>query len=516
MKQVLIVDDERNIRDGIRALIDWQALGCQVTGECANGNQALLYLSKNPVDLVVTDIKMPVMDGLQLSRHIREEYPYVKVIILTAYSEFEMARVALKNNVFDFIIKNEFMEELPGAVSRCVEAMDSEAAKRDTAPMDMDQGEAFFHILKGLLVSNTISDNDIEKYGLNKYNYCLCACHVKSYENTKEQRDVVGLLNNILKISMGECRYSVMEMSENLYTIGVCYGKESGIGINQVVNYFSNILIMIEEFMRMEVMLGISTEISDVNDLKQGYANAREALSKLTGSGCKLKVYDGNVVSRAGETIDVNWYSGRITEACFDEHKDEGAEVLADFTEKLLASRCDFEQCKLYVLVIFSSLIHKAVRYQVNTDTDFYDYEKEVYRRVRGAGTIEEFNRIGGDVIADLRRICIGKKNTKNELVSKVDDCIKQHYREELTLQYISNTLFMNNSYISRAYKKMTGMTVTEAIALYRVNKAKELLANTHMKIYEVAMEVGFHDAAYFTNVFFKYTGSSPSDYRGH
>ena len=91
---------------------------------------------------------------------------------------------------------------------------------------------------------------------------------------------------------------------------------------------------------------------------------------------------------------------------------------------------------------------------------------------------------------------------------------IKAHYKEELTLQFISDALFMNNSYISRAYKKVTGMTVTEAIAIYRVTKAKELLANTNKKIYEIAQEVGFNDAAYFTNVFYKYTNISPSDYR--
>lgn len=264
----------------------------------------------------------------------------------------------------------------------------------------------------------------------------------------------------------------------------------------------------------MEVMLGISREITNVNGLKEGYANAREALSKLTGSGCKMKVYDGDVVSKAGETIDVNWYSERITEATFDEAKNEGLQILEDLTDKLLASQCDFEQCKLYVLVVFSSLIHRAVHYQVNTDVDFNDYEKTVYSRIKHAGTIEAFNDIGADVITYLREICVGKKNTKNELVLKVDDCIKKHYQEDLTLQYISNCLYLNNSYISRAYKKMTGMTVTEAIAIYRVSKAKELLANTRMKIYEIAQEVGFHDAAYFTNVFFKYTHSSPSDYR--
>ncbi len=514
MDKVLIVDDERNIRDGIKALIDWKSLDCDVVSDCINGNVALNYIQRNPVDIVITDIKMPVMDGLQLSKIIMEDYPDIKVIILTAYSEFEMARAALKNNVFDFIIKNEFIDELPASISRCKTALIEDRKNKDVLPMDMEPTEYFFSILKGLLVSDSISEENIKKYSLNKYNYCICVCHIKNYEEHSKDRNMMDLLKNILKISLGECKYYVMPISDSLYTIGVCYGKNSGIGINQVVNYFSNILIMIEEFMRIEVMLGISTEIEDVNGIKEGYAHARDALSKLTGKGCKMKVYDGAVFSKEGESIDVNWYSNRITEATFDEKQNDGVEILEDFTKKLLVSKCNFEQCKLYILVILSSLIHKAVRYQVNTEIDFNNYEKEIYNLVRKASTIEEFNNIGKKVINEIRDICIGKKNTRNELVEKVDDCIKAHYKEDLNLQFISNYLFMNNSYISRAYKKITGITVTEAIAIFRVSKAKELLANTSLKVYEVAQEVGFKDAAYFTNVFFKYTNISPSDYR--
>ena len=514
MNNVLIVDDERNIRDGIKALVDWADLDCQVVADCVNGSQAMDYIAKNPVDIVVTDIKMPVMDGLTLSRHLMEDYPEIKVIILTAYSEFEMARAALKSKVFDFIIKNEFIDELPKTIKKCVAAIDEQKKKQASHLIDKDSQEYFFNVLKGLLVSNSISAADIEKYGLDRYNYVICAANIKPYEDNNSNRDMMDILNNILKISLGQCKYSIMPLTENLYTIGVCYEKKSGIGINQVVNYFSNILIMIEEFMRIEVMIGISTQIEDVNDLKAGYSNARDALSKLTGRGCKLKVYDGDVISTEGESIDVTWYSERITEACFDEKKNEAAAIIEDFTNKLLLSKLTFEQCRLYILVIFSSLIHKAVRYQVNTKLDFNDYEKQVYDRVKNAGTIQDFTAIGTDVINNLREICIGKKNTRNELVGKVDDCIKAHYKEDLTLQYISNALFMNNSYISRAYKKITGITVTEAIAIYRVSKAKELLANTNKKIYEIAQEVGFNDAAYFTNVFYKYTHISPSDYR--
>ena len=166
MNKVLIVDDERNIRDGIKALIDWESLDCQVVGDCVNGSLAMDFIAKNEVDIVVTDIKMPVMDGLQLSRNPMEDYPDLKVIILTAYSEFEMARAALKNKVFDFIIKNEFIEELPKTITRCVKVIEEDKKFKENQALDKDSQEYFFNVLKGLLVSNSISKEDIEKYHL--------------------------------------------------------------------------------------------------------------------------------------------------------------------------------------------------------------------------------------------------------------------------------------------------------------------------------------------------------------
>jgi len=507
MVNVLIVDDEKNIREGIKALIDWESCGASVVGDCVNGRDALDFIERNEVDIVVTDIKMPVMDGLELSHQIYEKYRNIEVIVLTAFSEFEMVRKALKCGVSDFIIKNEFMSELPGAILKCKEKIEARG-------ITTEDDDIFFSILKSLCITGEVPAKSVEKFGLMDYNFCICNCSARRYDDKEKDRDIVEVLNNILKISLLDCRYTIMPMSEKFLVIGVCYKKNSGIDLHRVVGYFSNILIMIEEFMRVDVKLGISTEITSVDQLENGYRQAREALAKLDGGGCELKVYDGNIMSKGGDFIDINWHTQKISEATFDERQDVSGDLIESFCTLLKESDCSFEQCRLYVLVIYSSLIHKAVRYQINTDLDFNEYEKVIYRKVNNSNTIYDLEEVGKEITSTLRQLCIGKKNVKNELVTKVDECIREMYSSELTLQNISNQLFLNGSYISRTYKKMTGITVTEAITLYRVSKAKELLANSNLKIYEIAQAVGFNDAAYFTNVFYKYTKISPSDYR--
>lgn len=513
MIKVMIVDDERNIREGIIHLINWRELGCEVVYSCNNGSAALSYMKVNPVDIVVTDIKMPIMDGLDLSKKISEKY-LAKVIILTAYSDFLLAKQAIKYNVSDFIIKNEFIEELPLAISKTIETIVKEREITEIGKVELPASFDYLNVFKRLITMGEISAKEIVEGKLQENNYVLCACDIAYYDKKTGNRDIPELLNNILRISLKDCSYNIIRFTDSYLIIAIRYKKHSIIGLNTIVEYFNNIIILIEEFMRIDIKLGLSSEVKDVKKLKNGYEEARQALAKITTQGTAIKVYTSLSSSDDVPDFDVDRFTNMLVETTFDEESGEIEEKLSEGFEKLADTGCAFEQCQLYMLVICSSIIQKAVRYHLDVDQDFNEMEKEVYEKIQNAKTIYRLIRVGNNTIEKVRGLCIGKKNFKNELVKKVDECIRQHYREELNLQYISNELYMNNSYISRAYKKLTGYTVTERIAKYRVRKAKELLTETNMKIYEIAQAVGFKDAPYFTNVFMKYTGMNPSDFR--
>ena len=513
MIKVMIVDDERNIREGIIHLIRWRELGCEVVHACNSGSAALAYMEGNPVDIVVTDIKMPVMDGLELSKKISEKY-LTKVIILTAYSDFALAKQAIKYNVSDFIVKNEFIEELPLAINKTIEKIVKERESSETGKTEAPGSFDYVKVFQRLIMTGEIAEREIAEGKLEENSYVLCACDITYYDKEAGNQNMPELLNNILRISLKDCNYSIIPFTDSYLIIPVRYKKNSSIGLNTIVDYFNNIIIMIEEFMRIDLKLGISSEVKDVRRLKHGYEEARQALAKITTQGTAIKVYTSLSQPGAITAFDVDRFTNMLLEITFDEESQEAEDKLSQGFEQLADTGCAFEQCQLYMLVICSSIIHKAVRYHLDVDQDFNEMEKEVYEKIQSAKTIYRLIRIGNDTIERVRALCIGKRNFKNELVKKVDECIRQHYKEELNLQYICNELYLNNSYVSRAYKKLTGYTVTEKIAMYRVGKAKELLAGNHMKIYEVAQAVGFKDAPYFTNVFMKYTGKSPTDFR--
>ncbi len=131
MYNVIVADDEKNIREGIVELIEWEKLGCKVCASMQNGAQVLKYLEEEKihVDIIITDIKMPIMDGMELIGMLNERFPDIKVIILTAYSDFTYAQQAIKFQVSDFVVKNDFFLELPRAVKKIIEQCEVDAKK---------------------------------------------------------------------------------------------------------------------------------------------------------------------------------------------------------------------------------------------------------------------------------------------------------------------------------------------------------------------------------------------------
>ena len=513
MIKVMIVDDERNIRKGIVQLIDWSQLGCEVVRDCSDGKAALQYLQEHPIDIVVTDIKMPIIDGIELSKRISEDFKDTKVIILTAYSDFAYAQQAIKYNVVDFIIKNDFIDELPIAINKTMQLIVKDREKYNPQATSADEDMYLSQLFHKLISSGNISNSDIELYRLNDFNYCLSACEIDYYDKDKDKSNLTTMLKNILNIALKDCSFVVIPLSETHMIIIIRFDKSSQINLNDIIKFFHDIIIMVEEFMRIDIRFGLSQLIQKPKDIKLGYEQAKESLSKIIIKGSELHVY--NVLkNKEGQefTLDIDQYIGKICELTFEGESGQANNQLNKLYDILVASNSSFEQCKMYMLVICCSIIRKAVRY--HTDQDFNAMEKEVYELIQSAKTMFSLVSIGNKTIDRLRNSCKDKKDLKNELVKKANECIRNHYKEELTLQLISQELYLNSSYLSRAYKKWTGNTITEAINMFRISKAKGLLITSDLKIYEVAQAVGIQDAAYFTNVFLKYVGQNPTEYR--
>ncbi|GKX30790.1 hypothetical protein SH1V18_32700 [Vallitalea longa] len=514
MYKIMLVDDERNIRNGIRHLIDWDELDCEVVIDCRNGKEALDYIAKNEVDVVVTDIKMPVIDGLELCKKINENKYDIEVIILTAYSDFTFAQKAIKYNVVDFVIKNEFIEELPSAVNKAKAIINDKRKESKKIELTInDYNDYRQHLLMKSALSQDVSIEDIEKYDLNKYNYCINACEIDYYDEKKDNNASIKMLKNFLNITMKDCDSEVIPIKDNHIMIVILIDKDKDIALNKVVQHFNEILLMVEEFMRLDIKLGTSQIINDFSEISDSYEKANEALSRITTKGNALYIHDDSLLKDEKMiNINIEEFTKEICDITLKGDREEAVVKIKDLGDQLVKANKSFEQCKMDILIICSSIMRNVVKYDISQD--FNQIEKKLYESINAAKTMFSLITICTRIVEIAINVCRDKKDIRNQLVTNVDNYIKNNYKNNISLQDISNSLFLNSSYLSRAYKKLTGITVTDAINIYRITKAKSLLKNSELKIYEIGLEVGFRDPAYFSHVFVKYNNQNPTEYR--
>lgn len=481
MYRAIIADDEKNIREGIVELIDWEALEIQICAAVSNGEQVLKYIEENrtAVDLVVTDIKMPVLDGIELAKIISEQYPDIKVIILTAYNEFKYAQQAIKYQVADFVIKNDFFVELPKAVGKIVKKWEEEGGRSESR---FEHGEQ-----------------------------CrVCACEVaggmyRDLENCKKG------LEELAKNVFAHHKLEVLIEEEGYYIILVeCKGEDEN--PQWMKRKLEKLLTLAKTFQNLQLRIGVSTPIKSADCMSIGKKKAVRNLSDIYTDEYPINMREEQTeyIHCWKDDSDIDSYMRSLYIALRSSGEEGWDKYQNEFIDYLKKENRSIEQCRSDTYAIISYLLRK-IRNIVNEEKILTPESvlNEVYKSKTKAALADVMR----DTSAFIISLFSEESSRVGRLVRKTDYIIERSYQDKLSLKSISQELFVNSSYLSRVYKKDTGITITDAINSYRIKKAKEMLATENYKIYEVGKLVGIEDPAYFTHVFLKYAGESPTDY---
>ncbi|MCP1109555.1 response regulator transcription factor [Ohessyouella blattaphilus] len=488
MYKIVVADDEKNIQEGIEELIDWESLGCCICETMRNGQQVLNYLDSKTenIDIVITDIKMPVMGGLELAKALSERYPMIKIVILTAYGEFSYAQQAIKYRVADFVAKSDFFTELPEVIERITKQIDEEQKSLDN--------QLEINLLSGEML------------------YRVCICEVKSLS---------GDINRDMDVCRGKVEELVMKTfpkhetvtfvgdAEQLFILVEHKNEtESSIWFQKKLE---KIVLLAASFQNIQLRIGVGSPMKANECMSYGKKLALRNLSDICTDKMPVNTNEESkeYVHYWFENEDIDIYMRVLYAALRNGTEDEQAERQKEFQSYLKVENRSFEQCKSDTHAILSYLIRKigsvAKKEKVLSPKFILD---AVYCSQTKA-TLADIMQSTCSVIASF----LADKGTGNHLVEKVNNIIASYYQEKLSLKDISQKLFVNSSYLSRIYKKDTGITVTDAINIYRIEKAKLIMKEGGYKIYEVGKLVGFDDPSYFTHVFLKYEGKNPSDY---
>ncbi|MGM0874684.1 MAG: response regulator transcription factor [Bacillota bacterium] len=508
MYRVLIVDDEPVIRKGITAFIDWEKEGVMVEDQYANGAEALAALENRSYDILITDIKMPLINGIELTKQALELYPWLKVILISNYSDFEYVKEGLKLGAVDYLLKLTLKkDDLLTVLRRCIFMLEEER-KKDSELNHYQQGAVYLERksveqeIKRLIVQETSpAPTDWAPAWLeNSY-----ACVYLMLDGAEELRENHGYLYmQLLLEEWQKMFYMQMEKGaamlvaeSGMFLIIPDHDREA----QQRLIQWKQIL---EKQWEISTSAGFVTE-QGISSILKGFANSRSACQMrffkgLGGLYCMNSlethmvkedhhdwkpffdmIYNGDPVSSAIEFALERWKSGALTpkqvqqEACslltgaYHLHEDAGS---------LLPERHDL-LCRTETMEQMVSLL------------------------------ICQLEEIRTPFIPKL-----ADKGYDEQLITKALEYISAHYTENLTLQSVADIVHLSKSYFSLYFKKQTGRNFVDYLIELRIREAKRLLAQNEGRIYDVARAAGFNDVKYFSKVFKKVTGLTPMEYR--
>ena len=521
MTKVLIVEDEIVLRQGIISLINWSQLGCEVVGDCSNGSEAVSFLNAYPVDLVITDIKMPGMDGLELASHISKLYPETGVILLSAYSDFEYAQKAIRCGIFNYVLKNTFVKDLPPAITSAIKKMKQKREKLTTPGGIENQVRIKPVVVRGIL-DGTISDEEeirqwISYCRINLNYFFVVWAEIDNSEQadfTRKQLKVSASVQRFFDLAFKDYSHLCISLSDNtLFTLINFDSNQESSHLRSLVMVCNEILSTVKNYMTFDCNIGVSNQHSRPSEIRIAGEEAQYALGRVFVN-TSIALYQDAMGGEFGSSLpNIQRHSEIILNDIALHDTGALSSHIYEIFEEYRSAIDDLEKLRIETMLLVSICLRRLTENNIHI-VDSGSLEQNITARIMQCQSINSICRVVERAFSDIVKLDLAAPTHYNHLVVQVNNFIKENYSLPIRLDDISSLLHVNSSYLSRLYKKETGDSIITALNKYRISKAKELLKGGEHLVSEVGYMVGIEDPAYFANVFTKYTGVSPKSYK--
>ncbi len=538
--RIMLVDDEEEVRKAMIRKMDWEKLGFTVVGDAENGEDALEKLEHLEPDVVMTDIRMPYMDGLTLTAKIREKYPSIKILIFSGYDDFEYAQKAIKLNVTEYILKPVNGEELAKILNRVRENLDEEIEQRRDISQRRERYRRSLPIIRELFLNKLVQGNVAEEevrpklieYGIDILDADELVAAVISVEREergmeaqslpfqKERKlipiSVRGLLEDHLK---GYFRFASFDSDDGIGVIAAIDIAASGKENNKTgfISILTDICKETRRILGVTVTIGVGHGNSRPEKICESYQSAVDALGykAIAGTGETIFIGDMEPVSRGKLQLNQKDETELENKIKFGTPKEIEEEV------KTLAARMDdtrvhSSQYQVYMLSLVNCITRLIQQYEMDL-RQVFDPDGGIMKLLGGGQDREEFTRWLTQIACLMNEtISCRRSNTTRQVIEEAKKYIQEHYQEpDLSVDMICRQLSMSPAYFSTMFRKETGKTCVAYLTDVRLNRAVELLNQTNDKTYMIAQKVGYQEQNYFSYVFKKKFGVSPTKFRG-
>lgn len=524
--KVILVDDEAEVIDMIEKKIHWNDLGFEVAGSATNGVKALELVEKLQPDVVLTDIKMPYMDGLELSRRLNREYPNIYIMLCTGFDEFEYAKEAVHLEIKEYMLKPVNATELSESLTNLKHTLDREREEK----LNVKKLNDYFQEVLPKLQSNffiSLIEGRVEKHDYERFLQAyqvdmkgpLFGCVIF---HTSENHVPEGMNPLLLSMSVErEIKQRLMDQwncREFIYMGNTLLILELDAEdkITQITDACDRFCRWAYRIMGAVVTAGIGTVCDSLYEISLSYERAREAVSYRVLYGTKRAINIGEIVPKEQikpvqseeSRMQMLFRAIRIGDSAEIERAAHGE------MEKLHKNTETMSQYNLATMEIVSGFF----KFCTDNSLDFNKISGNMQNIYEKVSQMDESSLTAwivqmSETISE--KLKCARNSSARRLIVEAQNIVKERYMEaDISLDEICAVLGVSNSYFSSVLKKEAGKSFISYLTDYRMDIAAEMILNTDEKSYTIAEKVGYLDANYFSYVFKKKFGVSPSKYR--
>ncbi len=508
--RIVVIEDELKTKNGIIKLLAKINSSYEVVGDARNGADGIeVILSTNP-DVVITDIRMPKMDGLEMIRYLKEKDIKSRIIIISGHSDFQYAQKAVKLGTCDYLLKPITIDDLSASLNNVEKLLSKEndlmAHKRSNARLPE---ELLYRIF-------TTSCEDPESYiseftesigECNTSKYCLAVYKWTKSKAVSTRREITSSIKEIIN-DHDNIKYFITELNESREVVVVFFNKNREV----IEKYLEKTLESLHSRGIWEYNIGLA-EFYDIHDITTALKSVREDLK------WSIVFEEDYIISHErifGMQVSQFAYPDKIEERIVNSIHTSNVGLIDIYLDDFIKA--------LKREVYYPDEIHEAIIRLVNvvlycirqTNSDLYQQLKqmEIVDWIKECNSLNKIKNMLGNLVSQISSYKSDKnENTYSLVVKKALSIIEKEYSKDLSLEEIAGRLNITPEYLSCLFNKEVGKRFISYITDCRIEKAKILLKNRNIKIYEIAAMIGYTDAQYFCKVFKKVTGISTGEY---
>ena len=526
MYRVLLVDDEEDVREGLVVEVDWEALDLRIVGLAENGREALEMAERVEPDIVVTDISMPFMDGLELAKRLRERNPLVKVVILTGYDEFDYARQAVSLSVDEYLLKPFSAGHLTELLTRLRAQMAAEVAEREDVQQLRDHYYTSLPLLQADLMATLLHRQKSPEYihgkakqcGLDlhgeRYGVSVLTLHMDGDQSEDAELKQFAALNIAAEVWTEHGAGHAFMHQETIVLLFVDrWGEEDGEKRQQQA--LENVMRSINHYLRIPATVGSGSIVNTLAGVKHAYEDALLALDYRLVPGTDPLIYIADVERQTAGKLRFDELKQQTLTRCLKAGTQTELEDALEIIFREITVEHGRSDIQLYLIEVLTN-VWKAAQASGEAMEDIFGAGFQLYADLfRLPGLSEAQGKVHEVCLLVQHRIASGRQHVYKDIVEQALSFTKEHYADpDLSIQKVCGHLHISSGYFCGIFKKEVQLTFLQYLMQIRMEAAKELLRSTELKSFEIAGQVGFAEPNYFSFCFKKHIGVSPKEYR--